>query len=335
MENIIITSQDPTSYIKEPSKYKNNSGQDLFGYPLSQMSQAFLYYNYYLNSGEINKAILIFEHIKLGIEIEELCSMAKKYYIKIAKALDLTNNDIDDLTWHLYSLYLNKPITEIKQLVHNIQSSQQERWNLLVPDQDNITVDQLNAYYDGEEFPSEIINITSGLPLAYRTLPALIQKQFGFKRVFDFGGNIGISLSVLANNDPTSKYTLIELNTQAMHFAKWRNNLIGLTNIDYINSNTLNKDTLKGQFDFGICTEVLEHLYDVEAILEIISNLLEPGGVLFLTASFGYYPHPGHLKKNVKYAGHEDLLLSKFGFTPIKLNLPIPLLNSFHIYRKL
>ena len=39
-----------------------------------------------------------------------------------------------------------------------------------------------------------------------------------------------------------------------------------------------------------------------------------------LTCSFGLYPHPEHLKRNVRHQGHELDLFRSAGFQPVTLS---------------
>ncbi len=84
---------------------------------------------------------------------------------------------------------------------------------------------------------------------------------------------------------------------------------------------------------FGVCVEVLEHVFDVEGAARIIASLLRPGGVLFLQASFGN-PHLTSLKKNAAYAGREDELMRTVGLERVQIPGPLKLLNNQGYYRK-
>ncbi len=61
-------------------------------------------------------------------------------------------------------------------------------------------------------------------------------------------------------------------------------------------------DHVEGEFDAVVCTEVLEHVLDPEALLERLVAYCRPGGLLALSWSFG-----GHAANRLHVAGHEDL----------------------------
>lgn len=77
------------------------------------------------------------------------------------------------------------------------------------------------------------------------------------------------------------------------------------------------------QFDFVICIEVLEHVDDLDAVLNEISRLLKVGGVLLITTPFMWREHEQPydfrrltsfgLLSGVENAGFEVLDISKLG----------------------
>lgn len=66
-------------------------------------------------------------------------------------------------------------------------------------------------------------------------------------------------------------------------------------NIDYVCDILKIPDTLM-KFDYILCTEVLEHVYEPIKVIEKISSLLKPNGTLILTAplSSGLHQEPFH-----------------------------------------
>ncbi len=89
------------------------------------------------------------------------------------------------------------------------------------------------------------------------------------------------------------------------------------------------------RFGAGLSTEVLEHVIDPPAMLRTCFNLLEPGGVMFVTSSFGI-PGPQHLRSNARYAGHEGELMRSVGFVPFTppKPAPIPFLPSWGFWQR-
>jgi len=169
------------------------------------------------------------------------------------------------------------------------------------------------------------------LGIAFRALPILLANANECKRVFDFGGNSGETIAAISGScNNIDKCYLIEENETALNFAKWRDELLEIKNMEYIKESELNAnlDSLQESFDFGICTEVLEHVFYVEDTIETISKLLKKGGILYFSASFGQYPAASHLKKNVKYFGKEDYLMSKYNLRKYRSEFTNKFINS-------
>ncbi len=119
-------------------------------------------------------------------------------------------------------------------------------------------------------------------------------------------------------------------------FARWRDQEAGIEGAEYLPESQLCEEieAHTNQYDFGVCTEVLEHVIDVEETVERMAKLIRPGGLLYQTASFGLYPHLSHLKPNLRFAGKEDELMASVGFERVELNIPIPALDSQRLYRR-
>ncbi len=62
-----------------------------------------------------------------------------------------------------------------------------------------------------------------------------------------------------------------------------------LDNFIYLNLNVLSK--FENQFDLVICSQVLEHVYDVKVALENLVNLVKPGGYLWVACPASNYAH--------------------------------------------
>ena len=58
---------------------------------------------------------------------------------------------------------------------------------------------------------------------------------------------------------------------------------LGHHNIDFVLIDELNNDEHAGAYDAVICMEVLEHIVDVESVLDRFVHLLAPSGKLLLS----------------------------------------------------
>jgi 2-polyprenyl-3-methyl-5-hydroxy-6-metoxy-1,4-benzoquinol methylase len=74
--------------------------------------------------------------------------------------------------------------------------------------------------------------------------------------------------------------------------ARNRAQLLRLSNIDFLEIDLRNLDEWKnklGKFDQIICFETIEHLLNDKKLIEDLSELLSPGGRLFLTAPYKHH----------------------------------------------
>jgi len=79
---------------------------------------------------------------------------------------------------------------------------------------------------------------------------------------------------------------------------------------------------------------VMEHIFDVEKAVAAMAALLKKDGLLFFSASFGHYPYPSHLRRNVAFAGKEDDLLRRHGLQPVDASFPFPMAPNQKLYKK-
>jgi 2-polyprenyl-3-methyl-5-hydroxy-6-metoxy-1,4-benzoquinol methylase len=326
--------------LTEPQKYKNSGGGDIFGYPPQELWKAAFYYAFYLDQMEFEKAFEIHQQIVLSINIEQIALAFKQDLFKNLSKIPFLKGKTDlwEIIYKLYSRYSNKSIADVKQLFENKVEIHHNLWKENIPDEDKVTPEQLSRFYNAFPFPVGCFFWTcadSNLAIAYSALPLLLAKSNKCKAVFDYGGNSGLITSAMANSLKLDRCMLIEENKNLLDFAKWRDKLFMIEGITYQKESELinNIDSFKNKFDFGICTEVLEHVYDVEATIINISQLLKSGGLLYQSTSFGL-PEKSHLHKNRKYAGYEDKLMDHYGFNRITPQFSIPLLSDIRLYVK-
>jgi len=341
MNSIDSGALDIRECLRRPEKHKNTRGNDLFGYSPANLAKASLYYSHYCKKFSFNTAEEIFVQMKVSLAIEELIFIFNKALFSNIHCVDFLNDmmDIEEIIVELYSRFSNKPQKEIQAVLNKKMEIYTNNWNEFVKDEDNVTLEQLGTFYNSIPFPAACyLNdcAKDSLSTAYRALPILLARSNKSKRIFDFGGNSGMITSALANSIDIDYCMLIEENETLLEFAKWRDELFGIKHVLYNRESYIseNIDQFRGQFDLGICTEVLEHVYDVEETVSNISKLLQTGGLLYQTTSFGLYPEPSHLKKNIVYAGHEDELMAKYGLERIDIQFPIPLLPTIKVYIK-
>lgn len=194
-----------------------------------------------------------------------------------------------------------------------------KEWKAFVPDEDLATAEQVGRYYAESRRPilNELRQWTRvGLATYIRWLAVHVARGLKAESVFDFGGSVGVVTSAAARAG-FPRVVLFETSREELEFARWRDSRLGIPPPEYVGAADLSG--YAGQFDFGSCFEVLEHVWDVEGAVRALYGLLKPGGILMLTCSFGLYPHPEHLKKNVAYHGRELELFRSLGFRPVTI----------------
>lgn len=341
--DFVISTVKINEYVNKPQKYKTIRGTDQFGYPPEMFARASLYYANYLDNLEFNNASEILNTFQSSLMIEELSLIIKRSLFENFRNVSFLagKGNISEIMLELYSRFLRKPQDEIKQMLDSSDKVYQQKWEEIVVDEDNVTPEQLELFYNSIAFPIGdllyYIFDQSNLACAYRALPILLADTRGCKKVFDFGGNSGLLTSAMANTLDLDVCMLIDENKKMLEFAKWRDELFGVKNVTYSRKSEFeNKiDKYDNFFDLGVCTEVLEHVYYVEETVENLSRILKKDGLLFISTSFGLYPEPSHLKRNLLYSGKEEELMARHGFVRNNhLNMPIPLLPNMAVYIK-
>lgn len=337
-ENVIL---DVTKNILEPEKYKNTQGRDIFGYPSKELYKAAMYYDHYSSTLNFEKAESILEEIHKSVHIEKYAMKFKKALFERIKEIEFLKDEVSlkEIAIKMFSKFLNEDYGVIANIVENSDKVYKETWEKIVEDEDNVTEKQLYEFYNSIKFPVGCMfpnRVDSSLSLAYSAIVMELIDINKSKKVFDFGGNTGEVLSAISKGCDIAECFLIEENETALEFAIWKDETLGVKNMYYLKESDLsyNEHNYFEYFDFGICTEVLEHVYDVEGTVERISKLLRKEGLLFCSASFGLYPTPSHLKKNIKYSGRERELFEKYGFIEVDINPSIPILRNMKLYIK-
>ncbi|HXM35228.1 MAG TPA: class I SAM-dependent methyltransferase, partial [Pyrinomonadaceae bacterium] len=112
-------------------------------------------------------------------------------------------------------------------------------------------------------------------------LGLLLAQQFAGKRVLDYGCGDGTFLAMLmAQPTAPAKACGAELLSDNVKNCRAR---LGHHNIDFVLIDELNNDEHAGAYDAVICMEVLEHIVDVESVLDRFVHLLAPSGKLLLS----------------------------------------------------
>jgi len=147
-----------------------------------------------------------------------------------------------------------------------------------------------------------------------------ICKKQRVRTFLDYGGGIGEEAILAAKAG--MKAWMADLPCLTFDFARWRAKYHGVK-VHFIKIE--GDHPLTKKYDAIVCFEVLQHLFDVEAVVRHLVASLNPQGLLFITTRFKNPGYPIALKANLKY----DEGMVKF-FTKEGLRL----IDKIHQYGK-
>ena len=114
-------------------------------------------------------------------------------------------------------------------------------------------------------------------------------------RVLDIGCSEGILPILLAQRG--CEVIGIDVNADALDYARelMAEELAEVqSRVQWLVGSALDLDLPRGEFDTVILGEVIEHLDDPAAMLEVAGGCLRRGGLLLVTTPYGYFPDPDH-----------------------------------------
>ncbi len=158
----------------------------------------------------------------------------------------------------------------------------------------------------------------------------LLQQEFAFGKVLDFGGGIGTHALAASFLSDVEHVFFVDLNPQNRSFVAQRAKKLGVE--DQISVHRDLESISDEVFDTVICLDVLEHLPDPSQQLEIFLEKLSPEGI----ALMNWYFFKG---KNGEYPFHFDdpEMIKKF-FTTLQFNyieVFHPFLITTRVYKPL
>ena len=323
-------------YFAAPSRYK-----DLFGLPPIELVRAAAHFAETQRTIRFADAARLLEDIGDSVAIERLALRLRASLLgslQVNGAAPGQEVDIWSVLVMLYSEYMKRTPQEVQPILSNVNGAGVlDAWKASFANDADVSPESVAAFYQKLEFPVGCrfaILAGEAINLAYYGLPLhlLDNNANGPMRVFDYGGNSGMLASAMATHPRVVESLLIEPRDNLCAFARWRDEKCGIRNVRYLSPEDVVANPPE-PCGFGVCIEVLEHVFDVEGAVRNIANLLNPGGILFVQASFGN-PHLTSLKRNATYAGREDELMRSAGLEPVQIPLPLRLLGNQRFYRK-
>lgn len=260
---------------------------------------------------------------------EAVCYLANR----IIQTYEASGSGIPDSMWpygFCTKKYNDSIVDSIEGLVrHEIDRpgiSVQQAWAVYFMDKDE-SAENVKKFY--QETCAYVIDLeaVNAIHMGYYIVGAvaeLIASQ-GCKSVLDYGGGVGYDVvSLVKLGYDVSYYDLFPSYTFDYAMGVFhRQKVFRQVEESGILQECDGKLVIDRQYDVVWCREVLEHLWDVPSTVNVIYDLLKPGGLLALTASFtGDDDNPSHLKKNVVYERTLGSFLKRHGFGPLMRYTP-------------
>lgn len=322
-----------SQYFAPPQPYKG-----LFGFAPIDLVRAAAHFADAQRKAKFADSAQLLEEIGNTVAIERLALRLRSSLLGNLRVAGPHASELDvfGLVAFLYAEYLKKDVREVARLLTQSNGDVLDAWKQTFSNEADIPPEALANFYETLPFPVGCrfsLLMRESINVAYHGLPLhLLDSGKGGVRVFDYGGNSGMVSSAMGTHPRVIESLLIEPRANLREFARWRDEKCGIRNVRYLSPDDLSTGAVQ-PCDFGVCIEVLEHVYDVEGAVRNLANLLQPGGLIFIQASFAN-PHPTAIRKNVAYAGREDELMRSVGLERIHLQLPVRLLDNQGFYRK-
>lgn len=153
----------------------------------------------------------------------------------------------------------------------------------------DFNMDEYEEFYEDHFFSqmidSEAINANRVLPRVAWALD--VAKEVGAKRVLDLGCLEGFAILTIANHCPIEYGVGVDLSKDGIEIAKERADLVK-PKVEFIQGTIEDYlEKTEEKFDFIIMFEVIEHVKDVDYLLELIKKVKTPEGHLLIsTPSF-------------------------------------------------
>lgn len=180
-------------------------------------------------------------------------------------------------------------------------------WSSLYPE--GLTKNDLWAYHMSDQYSAYLFWLAAsrenepGMP---QVLANVIDRYITQPRILDYGCGTGL-ISLALRNMEFEDITLADMPHKYNGFLKFIDEKYKL-GFKFIPIEPWNEFPLERKYDFIICNEVLEYVWEPEATLLHLYEHLEAQGYMYLSPFFNNSRDPPHLKKNDIYQDTEKWL---------------------------
>ena len=238
-------------------------------------------YAFFQNSQEINyinklKNKLEKKNTINELEVAVLGSYIPLFSLDIFKKKLLSHTSRHPLFNDLISMQIKEPNKE-KKIKNTIQS--------LGKISDDISLKVKNQYeenpYPRWRFTYDQLSTPFLVRLGHQIRPNKIkvENRFNNPNILIAGCGTGHH-ACIAKDYLNSKVLAVDLSLSSLSYAKRKTDELAFKNIEYLNADILELNSLKRKFDVIECIGVLHHMKDPLKGLKVLLNLLEPHGLI-------------------------------------------------------
>ncbi len=190
-------------------------------------------------------------------------------------------------------IYLNKPIEKISQEYWGLKEAEEAEKQKRIANAETIE-EVLNYYRTTDYFLYELIywEALKSKQTEFRKLYYLCRKM-KIDKLVDFGGGVGGLSIFMASWGLRCDY--LDVPGKTFDFAKWRFKRRNLEIQLYSDAGALPLS----RYDGVVAYDVLEHLFNIEEVIEKINQTLKSGGYFISRSTFN--EEGLHLPKNKKF----------------------------------
>lgn len=193
-----------------------------------------------------------------------------------------------------------------KDVVKNIETAKDDLeyrktlWNSMFPE--GVNRENIWDYYRSEQYSAYLFwkaMQCQEQPAMPQVLADVIDMHVGQPRILDYGCGVGM-IDIGLKNMNFEDITLADIPHKYNKFLKTISNK-HMLGFKFIPVETWNEYPLDKKYDFIICNNVLEHVWEPEVTLLHLVEHLEQLGYLYLSTDFNNTQDPSHLEKNAAY----------------------------------
>jgi ubiquinone/menaquinone biosynthesis C-methylase UbiE len=179
----------------------------------------------------------------------------------------------------------------------------------------------VKQFYDHVPFPGPYSIeqlLKYGTPIENHYLRTIESQLKNNQTVLDAGCGTGLITNLFAVRHPDSQFVGVDF-ANSVDYAQSFSKQHSIKNVDFVKQDLAELD-LKESFDVVICQGVLHHIPEYQKVLDILKNLIKPGGTLVLGL---YHPAGKIVKKFFNIDYKSDTLFKDQEMHPFEIDFTL------------